>query len=181
MSAARLRIIAGHLGGRRIQASEVSRPTQERVREALFSSWSSLVPGGVFADLFCGSGAMGLEALSRGAERAFFVDADVGSLETARTNARGLGVEEHCVFLRSLLPRQWQRVATKLESATLVFADPPYDFADYESLAEGMSELPGVESMAIEHSARSRWRSSWQGATIKSYGESALTLRALAG
>lgn len=176
MTEQRLRLIAGELGGRRIRAAEGSRPTQERVREALFSRWGGLVPGTNFLDLFCGGGAVGLEALSRGASATLFVDADGRRLDVARRNAESLGVLERCAFVRASLPAEWARIAATSKAPVVAFADPPYDFADYEGLAGVLQELDGLRAMAMEHSVRTEWTVPWTPALRREYGESALTL-----
>ena len=134
--------------------------------------------GAVFLDLFCGGGAVGLEALSRGAEGALFVDADGARLEVARQNASSLGVADRCVFHKALLPKQWQSVVGRIrsESPLVAFADPPYDFEDYPAIAHAIQKLPNVTAMAIEHSTRTQWLTPWSPSERRDYGESALTL-----
>lgn len=148
------------------------------MREALFSRWSQLVGGAFFVDLFCGGGAVGLEALSRGARRTLFVDVDGRRLATARRNAEALGVSERCDFRRASLPEQWHDAdGDSAEGAPLLlFADPPYDFGEYEVLARRMQEHRGVTAMAIEHSVRCAGQIPWSSAVRRDYGESSLTL-----
>src|SRR4051794_40017593 len=88
-----MRVIAGELGGRRIQApgGRVTRPTGERVREALFAMLGDIAGAGVL-DLFAGSGALGIEALSRGAAGAVFVERDAQALLALRANLHALGL-----------------------------------------------------------------------------------------
>ncbi|MDP8978282.1 MAG: RsmD family RNA methyltransferase, partial [Actinomycetota bacterium] len=82
------RVIAGSAGGRRLQVppGRATRPTGDRVREALFSVLGPRVPGAAVADLFAGSGGLGIEALSRGAARAVFVEADPRAAAVVRAN-----------------------------------------------------------------------------------------------
>lgn len=177
MSRDRLRLVGGTHGGRRLRAAPGSRPTQERVREALFSRWSGLLAGATFLDLCTGSGAVGLEALSRGAERAILVDEDRHRLQVARANAAVLDLADRCVFLQARLPRQWPRVEGSLERrvSLLVFADPPYDFADYPALLERIRGLECLRSAAIEHSTRATWTDTLVEHVFRDYGESRLT------
>lgn len=122
-----MRIIAGEWRGRALVAPQgmATRPTADRVRETLFSMLGSRL--GSFdelrvADLYAGSGALGLEALSRGAAFALFVDQDPRAATAIRTNAEKLGASERCRVLA--------RSAEALPSAQpfdLVFADPPYE------------------------------------------------------
>ncbi len=121
-----MRIIAGRWRGRAIEAppGSVTRPTADRVRETLFSMLASRL--GTFedlriADLFAGSGALGLEALSRGAASATFVESDAEAAAAVKRNAERLGASDKVRIIRGsalALPRS--------EPFDLIFADPPY-------------------------------------------------------
>ncbi len=121
-----MRVVAGELRGRRLAgpAGEGVRPTADRVREALFSILDD-VSGAAVLDLFCGTGALAIEALSRGAERAVLVDTDV---ELARRNVRGLGLEPRAAVVRSDAVRYLRRQPS--QRFDLIFCDPPYKLAD---------------------------------------------------
>ena len=120
-----MRIIAGELGGRRIQAppGRGTRPMLDRVREALFSSLGGRVEGARVLDLFAGSGSLALEALSRGARHARLVEADRRAAAGLRRALAELGLEERAevLALDALAPSSWG--ADELD---LVFMDPPY-------------------------------------------------------
>ena len=131
-----MRLIAGSAGGRRLAVAPggVTRPTTDRVREALFSAITSWVgtsdrpaeatlAGIAFCDLFAGSGAMGLEAASRGANPVLLVEADRRIAALAVRNARELGllVKVQTARVEALLRRSTQ------QSFDILFADPPYD------------------------------------------------------
>ncbi|MBU6495228.1 MAG: RsmD family RNA methyltransferase [Acidobacteria bacterium] len=120
-----MRIIAGSARGRPLRAKlpDTVRPTTDYAREAIFSMLESRggLHGLVVVDLFCGSGALGLEALSRGASEVYFVDSDPACLEAARSNYATLGFEARAHFVRATLP-SW-RVP---DSVDLVLMDPPY-------------------------------------------------------
>jgi 16S rRNA (guanine966-N2)-methyltransferase len=122
---AELRITGGELGGRRIRVprGEV-RPTTERVREAIFSILGD-VAGARVLDLFCGSGALAIEALSRGAAEATLVDTRPA---TARRNLEALGLAERARTVRSDAARFLRRA--EASSFDLVLCDPPYRLAD---------------------------------------------------
>jgi len=130
------RIIAGELGGRRLRTppGEHTRPTSDRVREALFSRVESLLgdlAGAVVLDLYAGSGAVGLEAVSRGAARALLVERDRLAIEAVRTNIAALGVSERARVVSDRVERLLSRAAAEDEGAAdLVFADPPYALDD---------------------------------------------------
>jgi 16S rRNA (guanine966-N2)-methyltransferase len=114
-----VRIIAGTEKGRRIQAPPGARPTADRVREALFSILGSRVAGAAVLDLFAGSGALGIEALSRGAASATFVDSDARAQRMIRANLHAL---EATVVRADAVA--WLRKAP--DQYDLVFIDPPY-------------------------------------------------------
>jgi 16S rRNA (guanine966-N2)-methyltransferase len=122
-----LRVVAGELKGRRLAApprrSAAVRPTADRVREALFTILGD-VGGASVLDLFCGTGALGIEALSRGAGRATLVDTRV---ELARRNLRELGLERRGEVVRSDALRYLRRSRRRFD---LIFCDPPYRLAD---------------------------------------------------
>ena len=132
------RIIAGALGGRRIAtpSSAHIRPTTDRVREALFSSLESMVElaGARFADVYAGSGAVGLEALSRGAAHVVFVEADPRTSRVIRENVAALGVGAAARVVTGKVPAV---LAGGPEGGPydVVFADPPYAVADSELTA----------------------------------------------
>jgi 16S rRNA (guanine966-N2)-methyltransferase len=122
-----LRIIAGSLKGRRLQvppADEV-RPTGDRVREALFSILAGRLDEARVLDAYAGSGALGFEALSRGAREAVFVEADRRVLATLRDNATALGVSERCRVVAGD-PCALLGARVLGEPFDLVLADPPY-------------------------------------------------------
>ncbi len=137
-----MRVVAGRFGGRRIEAppGRDTRPTSDRVREALFSILGPAVEGARVLDLYAGSGALGIEALSRGASSATFVDSAPRAVAAVRRNLESLGVEATVERADAV---SW----LKRGSATfdLVFLDPPYSSAPRE--AQELSEhLPAVLS-----------------------------------
>jgi len=136
-----VRVIAGELRGRRFKAPAASRPTADRVREALFSILGD-VSGLRVLDLFAGSGALGVEALSRGAAAAVFVDRARAATEVVSANLSALGLAAD-VHRRDALT--WLRDAHGGAPFELVFCDPPYDLS--RSLAGPLGEhLPGILS-----------------------------------
>lgn len=153
-----MRVIAGTLGGRRLVAPRglETRPTADRVKEALFMALEPLT-GLRVVDLFAGSGSLGIEALSRGAESAEFVDDDGRALEALRTNLRTLGLEAQARARRIVLPRGITRIADALAAADLVLLDPPYGgnraLAMLETLGETEVLRAGVRVVA-EHGLR---------------------------
>lgn len=121
---ARPRILAGRWKGRRLNVPRGARPTSSRAREALFAILQDAIRGSRFLDLFAGSGAMGLEALSRGASSATFVENDSRALERNLAMV-GAGPEESDV-LRDDARAAVSSLAARGETFDLVFVDPPY-------------------------------------------------------
>jgi 16S rRNA (guanine966-N2)-methyltransferase len=138
-----MRIVAGRWGGRRISSpkGEATRPTSDRVREALFSILGDFVQDARVLDLFAGSGALGLEALSRGAGTATFVDSAGPAVAAVKANLEALGGEAE--VHRSDALRFLHAAAGKARHYDLVLLDPPYRLA--ERLGRELSEtLPAV-------------------------------------
>ncbi|MBI1300720.1 MAG: 16S rRNA (guanine(966)-N(2))-methyltransferase RsmD [Alphaproteobacteria bacterium] len=121
-----MKIVAGAFGGRKlvVPKNRDIRPTSDKIRGAIFNMLASrdAIESANVLDAFCGTGALGLEALSRGATRCTFMDKSIESLNLAKENVRVLGVENQCNFLLT--------DATKMKSTDkqfdLVFIDPPY-------------------------------------------------------
>jgi 16S rRNA (guanine(966)-N(2))-methyltransferase RsmD len=126
-----VRIIAGELGGRVLKApaGRATRPTSERVREALFSILGD-VEGLAVLDVFAGSGALGLEALSRGAARAVFVEDARAALGALKKNVDALDVGERVRVVAAPADRALSRLAAEHERFGLAFLDPPYASGD---------------------------------------------------
>ena len=156
MGAGQVRITGGRFRGRQLSVGSKVRPTEGRVREALFSIWQSRIDGAVVLDLFAGSGAVALEALGRGAERVVLVESDARISRSLRTSLAEMASKQEAIVLRGRLPAALDAVAEKNPHGfDLVFADPPYAFADYETLAERVMPLLRPDGqLAIEHSAR---------------------------
>ena len=123
-----MRVIGGRLGGRRLTTprGKVTRPTSDRVREALFAMLGEL-DGAAVLDLFAGAGALGIEALSRGAARAVFVERDPAAVRALRENLAALGLgPPAAVVRRADALRALQSARARQETYDLVFIDPPY-------------------------------------------------------
>ena len=122
-----MRIITGTAKGKKLNTleGEATRPTSERIKGAIFSSIQFEVENRVVLDLFAGSGQMGLEALSRGAQRAVFIDSSREAMEIVKKNAKATGLDSSCHYLVSDF-RNYIRKASGREQFDLVFVDPPY-------------------------------------------------------
>ena len=138
-----MRIVAGRWGGRRLTTPKglATRPTADRVREALFSILGDRVQDARVLDLFAGSGALGLEALSRGAAEVTFVDSAAASVAAVKANLEALGGEAE--VRRADAVRFLRTAPGEARHYDLVLLDPPYRLA--ERLGRELSEaLPGV-------------------------------------
>ncbi|QAY71561.1 16S rRNA (guanine(966)-N(2))-methyltransferase RsmD [Xylanimonas protaetiae] len=180
------RIVAGTVGGRTLQVpSKGTRPTSERTREAIFSRLAhyEVLDGARVLDLYAGSGALGLEAASRGAVAVTLVDSARGAVDVARRNVASLGLgatvrvvgDDAARFAAGL-------AAAPGEPLDLVFLDPPYDLSE-ASLAGVLAALaaPGVLSpdavVVVERSTRSAepaWPAGLALLARKDYGETAV-------
>jgi|SRR5271167_4609231 len=123
-----MRVIAGRLGGRRLKTptGRVTRPTSDRVREAVFAMLGEL-EGASVLDLFAGTGALGIEALSRGAARAVFVERDANAARVLKQNLAALGIgPTEAEVRRADALRAIRSAWARQETYDLVFIDPPY-------------------------------------------------------
>ena len=148
-----MRIVAGRWRGRTIKAPKDARvrPTADRVREAWMSIVMLELPGSRVIDLFAGSGALGLEALSRGAVRVDFVELAPGSLAALKANATALGAGDDAVIHRADALRYV--AALKAGDYDVGFADPPYGLGLATRLAALWLATPFARVLGIEHRA----------------------------
>lgn len=146
-----MRIVAGKFAGRHLAplADPRVRPTAEHVRGALLDLLAPYLPKARVLDLFAGTGALGLEALSRGAARCDFVEFRPGSLHAIKANVALLRVKERTrIFKRDAIP-----FAAMLDAGSydLAFADPPYESKVLDRLYEGWKAKPFAPILAVEH------------------------------
>jgi 16S rRNA (guanine966-N2)-methyltransferase len=149
-----VRVIAGEFRGRRLQAppGTETRPTADRVREALFSMLGDL-SGLRVLDLYAGSGALGIEALSRGAASAVFVERDARAADTIKRNLAALGAEGEVRRQDAL-----RFLSSGLGPFDLVFCDPPYDLAPSPAapLAERLPAVTSEDARIVTESDKRR-------------------------
>ena len=151
-----VRITGGRLRGRLLEVGGAARPTEARVRQALFHIWGERIEGSRFLDLFSGSGAVAFEAISRGAAHAVLVEASQRVLEALGRNRRALGVEAETRLQRLRLPRGIGRLEP-LAPFDLIYADPPYAYQAHDDLLRAALPLlaEGGE-LALEHRSGTR-------------------------
>jgi len=147
-----VRVSGGELRGRGLAVPPGARPTEGRVREALFSIWGDRLPGARVLDLFAGSGVVGIEAAGRGALDVLAVDDDPRAARTIGENAGRLAAG--AVTVRRLqLPAGLARLAGSFFD--LAFADPPYAFTGYAALLAAAAPLLAPDGkIVVEHSSR---------------------------
>ncbi|GEO25149.1 rRNA methyltransferase [Alicyclobacillus acidoterrestris] len=137
-----MRVIAGKWKGHSLQAPKGrdTRPTTDRVKESMFNLLPHQLEGDIVVDLFAGSGALGIEALSRGAKRAVFVDADRRAFNVVRENL----VKLDALAQATVWSLDWRRAVVKLSAEVpdvdWVFLDPPYDKALWEPVTMALAE-----------------------------------------
>ena len=175
-----MRIAGGALRGRVLKVAAGTRPTGGRVREALFDIWAGRIADSRFLDLFAGSGAVGLEALSRGAARCLAVESSASVLRHLRPNYEKLAGERAWALSRVRLPEGLAGPELiRWAPFDLVFADPPYAFPLWQELLAGVAPLlaDGGEA-CVEHGRRNRPPSATERLELRSrraYGESELS------
>lgn len=171
------RIVAGTAGGRTLQVPRRgTRPTSERVREALFSRLEHLgvVSGARVLDLYAGSGALGLEAASRGALAVTLVESSRAAADVCRRNVAALGLRGVVVVAERAERFVQRRPAAPWD---LVLVDPPYDVAEADLgtvLADVAPDVADDGVLVVERSSRSpepTWPPGWEGVERRAYGE----------
>lgn len=188
-----MRVIAGSWKGRRIAAppGRDTRPTSDRVREAIFSTVYSLIgdlDGLRVADLYAGSGALGIEALSRGAESCVFVENDRRAVSVIRRNLEDLGVAPG---VATVVTADVDSVSCRPQAAgpvALLLADPPYriDAAAFRQVLEVMAAGGVLEVSALvvyEHAAAggAQWPPGFSAGPTRRYGDTAVSFATYEG
>ena len=173
-----MRIIAGEFRSRRLKsiAGAATRPTPDRLRETLFDILAARIEGATFLDAYAGTGAVGMEALSRGAAYAFFLERHRKALEAIGQNLASLGVERRATVVAGpvlvTLPKQ---------HADIVFLDPPYDLErEYAAVMEVLGENPPELTIA-QHSVHLKLKDAFGGlhrTRMVRHGDNALSFYA---
>jgi 16S rRNA (guanine966-N2)-methyltransferase len=169
-----MRIIAGRWRGRTIQAppGDRTRPTTDRVREAWLGSLQHDLPDANVVDLFAGSGALGLEALSRGAAHVTFVERAAGPLRALQANVDALGAAGQVTIQKADVLRWVDRLEPY--AFDLALADPPYTSGDAARLVQAFERVPFARLLCVEHDVR-QMLPQQPGTRTRRYGDTALT------
>ncbi|ASA21295.1 16S rRNA (guanine(966)-N(2))-methyltransferase RsmD [Paenibacillus donghaensis] len=146
-----MRVVSGSAKGRPLKSvpGNGTRPTTDKVKEALFSMIGPYFEGGAVLDLFAGTGGLGIEALSRGMDSAVFVDMEHKSIETVRANLKAARVEEQAEVYRNDAARALGALAKRGRSFDLVFLDPPYRLKHGDELMLKMAAAQLLNEDAI--------------------------------
>ncbi len=150
----KLRVSGGEARGRRLKSPKNIRPTQGMVKQAIFNMVGPRIEGSVVLDLFAGSGALGIEALSRGAAKVTFVDQQPRGLAILRQNLDALGFKERAHLVRGDVVRWLDSSPDAVASADFVFLDPPYDDVVLDRALAVLDRTVVGATVLAEHSRR---------------------------
>ena len=171
-----MRVVAGIAGGARLLAPKGLdiRPTSDRAKEAIFNSLHSrsIIEEAEVLDLFAGTGALGIEALSRGAKKAIFVDKSSESLELVKENLKKTGFEKKAEIIKEDSVNWLQKSSKPLD---LVLLDPPYGFEDWPELLDILfQKQPKI--VVIESNREIDLGPKWHVDSIRQYGSSVVVI-----
>src|SRR5437667_10052860 len=150
----RLRVAGGEARGRKLKAPKNIRPTQGMVKQAIFNMVGPRIDAAAVLDLFAGSGALGIEALSRGAARVTFVDQQPRGLAILRQNLDALGFKERAHLVRADVVRWLDASPEAVRAARFVFLDPPYDDVVLDRAPQALDRQVTNVTVLAEHSRR---------------------------
>lgn len=150
----KLRVSGGEARGRRLKAPKNIRPTQGMVKQAIFNMVGPRIEGATVLDLFAGSGALGIEALSRGAASVTFVDQQPRGLAILRQNLDALGFKERARLVRGDVVRWLEASSDAVRSADFVFLDPPYEDVVLDRSLQVLDRELESGTVLAEHSRR---------------------------
>jgi len=154
-----VRVIAGTAKGRLLKAVPGigTRPTTDKVKEAIFSMIGPYFDGGLGLDLFAGTGGLGIEALSRGLDRVIFIDMEKTSIQVIEDNLKTLGFKDQAEVYRNEAQRALQVLSKRGLKFDLIFLDPPYSMKQVDELLLQMQQMDMIQDQAtvlVEHDAK---------------------------
>lgn len=154
-----MRVIAGKAKGRPLKAvpGQGTRPTTDKVKEAIFSMIGPFFEGGAALDLFAGTGGLGIEAWSRGIDKVISIDKEKGSIDIIRSNVSAVHAQEAFEIYRNEAGRAIKALAKREMSFDLIFLDPPYVMKDMDQWLESMLEqglIAEDATIVIEHDSK---------------------------
>ena len=149
-----LRVTGGESRGRRLRMPKSIRPTQGIVKEAIFNIVAAYIEGANVIDLFAGSGAIGIEALSRGAAHVTFVDREERGLAILRQNLDALGFKQRARVIRADVARWIETSPAEMHAADLMFLDPPYGDEVFDRALLAIDRSESKAAVVAEYSRR---------------------------
>ena len=180
-----MRVIAGTARGTKLKAPNdlTVRPTADRVKEALFSIIAPRVANALFIDFYAGSGAVGIEALSRGARFCVFVEHKKDNIALIKENLDRTRLEQNARLIMADVEKAIVDLASEKIMADLIFLDPPYDCKDIPAVTNSIFRHKIIADsglLIVEHAHRNRqWAEGFSGIRQKKYGDTCLTLISL--
>jgi 16S rRNA (guanine966-N2)-methyltransferase len=179
-----VRVVSGSAKGRPLKSvpGMSTRPTTDKVKEAIFSMIGPYFDGGTVLDLFAGTGGLGIEALSRGMDRAVFIDVEQRSIETIKDNLKAVRLQEAAEVYRNDAARALKVLEKRGAAFDLVFLDPPYKFKNGDELMNDMAERKLLREGAVivlEYESGYEYPESFghfHGMRTARYGETAVTI-----
>jgi 16S rRNA (guanine966-N2)-methyltransferase len=179
-----VRVIAGTAKGRLLKAvpGTGTRPTTDKVKEAIFSIIGPYFDGGLGLDLFAGTGGLGIEALSRGMDRIIFIDMEKTSIQVIEENLSALGFKEQAEVYRNEAQRALKVLAKRGLKFDLIFLDPPYRMKNADEILLQMQQMEMLQDQAVvlvEHESGHAYVDEighFQVRKRTTYGETAITI-----
>ncbi|WP_026263994.1 16S rRNA (guanine(966)-N(2))-methyltransferase RsmD [Paenibacillus terrigena] len=179
-----MRVISGSARGRSLKAvpGMGTRPTTDKVKEAIFSMIGPYFDGEYVLDLFAGTGGLGIEALSRGAERAIFVDMDPKSIEVIKQNLKTVKLESQAEVYRNDAMRAIKALEKRAKGFDLIFLDPPYKVTNVDEMMLDLAQRGLVQEDAtvmVEHDASHTYPEQvgdFRQLRLANYGETTVTI-----
>ena len=172
-----IRVIAGEFGGRKLEAPDTSRthPMGERIRNALFNKIASELPDAEVLDVFAGTGAVGIEALSRGAKSAVFIERDRIAQKVITNNIESLNIEDRAKLVRTSVANWLDTAEPQLFD--VIFVDPPYHDTQFSTVTKLFGLLKPGALMVLSHPGRSESPTKAGVVVVdnRSYGDAVLT------
>jgi 16S rRNA (guanine(966)-N(2))-methyltransferase RsmD len=174
-------VIAGTARGTKLKTAKglLVRPTADRVKEALFNIIGARIIGATFIDLYAGSGAIGIEALSRGAQSCIFVEREKSNIALIKDNLVKTRLSENARIINASVERTVANLALEKVKAELVYLDPPYDLTNVSQIADSIIKAEIINDggmLIVEHAYSNRqWAENFKAFRQKKYGDTGLT------
>lgn len=152
-----MKVISGILKGRNIDGYNIdgTRPTMDRVKESLFGMIQNNIKDSIVLDLFAGSGQLGIEAISNGSKKCYFIDNNIEVIKVLRNNINNLNIKDKSIILLSDWKKSLNEFNNKNIKFDIIFVDPPYNYDVYEKILDKVSNLDLLNNngiIVLEHS-----------------------------